>query len=278
MAGHRRIHFLTLYFCFASPILAGTNIILAQPMNPLPQSANAAKAQESSPSRESAFPTLPPEEQGDLLMARGSYAAALQAYQHGSLQSAVIWNKMGIAYHHLFALEQARKDYQMALTLNPRYAEALNNLAAVYHGEHNYRQAERIYKKALKYAPNSAVTYGNLGTAYLSDQKYKQGAEAYQKALKLDPSVFDTTKSQLIDDGSSRGQRASVNYYLAKSFAAAGNNQQALICLHKALDAGFKDRRHLLEDKEFEQLRSMPEFQQIIMQLQEVRSAHRANG
>jgi tetratricopeptide (TPR) repeat protein len=275
MTGHRCIQLFTLCACFASPILAGTNTILAEPIKPLPPSPNAAMAQESSPSRGSTLASLPPEEQGDLLMARGSYAAALQAYQHGSLQSAVIWNKMGIAYHHLFALEQARKDYQKALTLNPRYAEALNNLAAVYHGEHNYRQAERTYKKALKYAPNSAVTYGNLGTAYLSDQKYKQGAEAYQKAIKLDPSVFDTTRSQFIDDGGSRGQRASVNYYLAKTFAAAGNNQQALICLHKALDAGFKDRRRLLEDKEFEQLRGMPEFQQIIVQLQE---AHHANG
>jgi tetratricopeptide (TPR) repeat protein len=238
-------------------------------------------AQESPPPRESTLSplsTLTPEAQGDLLMARGSYAAALQAYQHGSLQSAVIWNKMGIAYHHLFALEQARKDYQMALTLNPRYAEALNNLAAVYHGEHNYRQAERIYKKALKYAPNSAVTYQNLGTAYLSDQKYKQGAEAYQKAIKLDPSVFDTSRAQLIDDGSSRGQRASVNYYLAKTFAAAGNNQQALVCLRRALDAGFKDRRHLLEDKEFEQLRGMPEFQELIVQLQDGRAAHHTSG
>jgi hypothetical protein len=44
------------------------------------------------------------------------------------------------------------------------------------------------------------------------------------------------------------------------------------------VDAGFRDRRHLLEDKEFEQLRSMPEFQQLIVQLQEVRSAHHANG
>jgi tetratricopeptide (TPR) repeat protein len=270
MTGHRYSQLLAICVCFAGSILA-------EPMKPIPPSANAMP-QWSAPSRESALPTLSPETQGDLLMARGSYAAALQAYQHGSLQSAVIWNKMGIAYHHLFALEEARKHYQMAITLNPHYAEAINNLAAVYHGEHNYRQAERTYKKALKYSPNSAVTYGNLGTAYLSDQKYKQGSEAYQKALKLDPSVFDTNQSQLIDDGSSRGQRASVNYYLAKTFAAAGNNQQALICLRKALAAGFNDRRHLLEDKEFEQLRSMPEFQQLIVQLQEVRAAHHATG
>jgi tetratricopeptide (TPR) repeat protein len=278
MTGHRCSRLLPLWVWLAGPALAVTATILAQPIKPLSLSANAAMAQESSPSRESTLSALSPETQGDLLMAHGSYAAALQAYQHGPLRSAVIWNKMGIAYHHLFALEQARKDYQMALTLDPHYAEALNNLAAVYHGEGNYRQAERTYKKALKYAPNSAVTYGNLGTAYLSDQKFKQGAEAYQKALKLDPSVFDSSPAQVIDDGGSRGQRAAVNYYLAKTFAAAGNNQQALICLHKALDAGFNDRRHLLEDKEFEQLRSTPEFQQLIVQLQELRGAHHASG
>ena len=46
---------------------------------------------------------------------------------------------------------QARKYYQMALAMNPNYADALNNLAAVYHGQHEYKQAERTYKQALKY-------------------------------------------------------------------------------------------------------------------------------
>jgi tetratricopeptide (TPR) repeat protein len=271
MTGHRYSQLFTLCVCLAIPVLA-------EPIQQSPPSATEATAEKGSPPQESTLSTLSPEMQGDLLMARGSYAAAIQAYQRGSMQSAVIWNKMGIAYHHLFALEQARKDYLMALSLNPRYSEALNNLAAVYHGEHNYKQAERTYKKALKYAPNSAVTYGNLGTAYLSDQKYKQGAEAYQKALKLDPKVFDSAQSQLIDDGASRGQRASVNYYMAKTFAAAGNNEQALIYLHKALDSGFNDRRHLMEDKEFDQLRGMPEFQQLIVQLQETHAPHHATG
>ena len=220
-----------------------------------------------------AFAALPPETQGDLLMIRGQYVAALDAYQHGSLQSAVIWNKMGIAYHHLFALEEARKHYQMALTLNPHYGEALNNLAAVYHGEHNYKQAEKNYKKALQYAPDSAVTYSNLGTAYLSDGKYKLGAQAYHKALALDPNVFDPRQRHLIDDAGSRTQRADVNYYLAKTYASAGNTEQALSFLHKALDAGFKDRRRLMEDKDFAQFHNTFEFQQMMQQLQQ---GHRA--
>ena len=224
------------------------------------------------------FTALSPEVRGDLLMARGQYSAALDVYQHSSPQSAVLCNKMGIAYHHLFALEQARKYYQMAVALDPHYAEALNNLAAVYHGEHDYKQAEKTYKKALKYAPNSAVTYSNLGTAYLSDGKYKLGAQAYQKAVALNPNVFDPRQTRLINDVSTRTQRADVNYYLAKTYATAGNTDQALHFLRRALQAGFNDRRRLMEDKDFTQLRNTPEFQQLMDQLLEAHPRNHAAG
>ena len=180
---------------------------------------------------------------------------------------------MGIAYHHLFALEEARKHYLMAITLNPRYAEALNNLAAVYHGQHNYKQAEKTYKKALKYAPDSAVTYSNLGTAYLSDSKYKLGAQAYQKALLLNPHVFEPKQAQLIDESGSRTQRAACNYYLAKTYASAGNNEQAITFLRRAMEAGFTDRRRLMEDSDFTQLRGTPEFQQLMEQMHDSHGA-----
>jgi tetratricopeptide (TPR) repeat protein len=268
MPAHRYLRPFTLLVWLASAIPIGAKPFLAQAMDALPQSASAA-----------ALSTLSPEAQGDLFMARGSYAAALGAYQRGPLESAVIWNKMGIAYHHLFALEEARKHYQKALALNPHYAEALNNLAAVYHGEHNDKQAEKTYKKALKYAPDSAVTYSNLGTSYLSDQKYKLGAQAYQKALALNPNIFDPSqRKQLVEDGGSRTQAAAVNYYLAKTYATVGNKEQALAFLRKALDAGFNDRRRLMEDPDFAQLRDMPEFQQLLQQMHELRTAHHATG
>jgi tetratricopeptide (TPR) repeat protein len=271
MRAHRSCHVLTLVLCFVSILLFSTNLLRAQAVDPLPTVASA-------PVLASALPVLSPERQGDLLMARGSYAAALQAYQLESLQSAVICNKLGIAYHHLFALEEARKHYLMAIHLNPHYAEALNNLAAVYHGQHNYKQAEKTYKQSLKYAPDSALTYKNLGTTYLSDEKYKLGAQAYQKALTLNPNVFDTSQTQPIEDSGSRAQRADVSYYLAKTYATVGNNEQALLFLRRALAAGFRDRRRLIEDKDFAALRGTPEFQQLMEQMQPGRSAHHVTG
>ena len=52
---------------------------------------------------------LPAQGKADILMARGEYAAAITAYQQSDLKSAVVWNNIGMAYHHLFALEEARK-------------------------------------------------------------------------------------------------------------------------------------------------------------------------
>lgn len=205
-----------------------------------------------------------PEKRGDLLMARGSYVAAIEAYQEAPLTSAAIWNKIGMAFHHLLALEQARKAYQTALVIDPHYGAALNNLAAVYHGQRNFREAERQYKRALKYTPNSAVIYCNLGTSYFAEQKYKKGIKAYERAFSLDRNVFDPGRGALVEAAASREQRIAVNYYLARTYAAAGQNDRALVYLRKALDEGFNDRKRLKEDKEFALLRETPQFQQLL--------------
>jgi tetratricopeptide (TPR) repeat protein len=248
----------------AIPILVGSHPFLAEPVKPSPATATAAMMQ-SQPPQSATTSTMPPEAQGDLLMVNGNYVAAIKAYQQSSPRSAATWNKIGVAYHHLFALEEARKNYQMALTLNPRYPDALNNLAAVYQGERKYKKAEKTYKRALKYGPDFAVTYRNLGTAYFSEGNYKEGAKAYQKALELNPNSFDSNQTEVLEERISRRQRVAINYCLAKAYALAGKNEQALIYLRKALDAGFNDRRLLMEDKEFGQLRTTPEFQQLIV-------------
>ena len=204
---------------------------------------------------------------GDLYMAQHKYVAALNVYQSIELKSAVEWNKIGVAYHHMFAFDEARKNYEVALRLNPHYSEALNNLGAVFHAKKEYRQAEREYKLAIKYAPKSGVAYGNLGTSYFADHKYKQGIKAYQKAVEVDPTIFSPGRTAGIEEGVSAEQRIAVNYSLAKVYAQAGKQQEAMAALHKALEAGFKDRKKLMEDRELASLRETPEFKQMVMDL-----------
>jgi tetratricopeptide (TPR) repeat protein len=240
----------------------------------VPQSASAQTAvgpvQQVSvtaqPRKTLSIEPLPVEMKADILMARGEYAAAIAAYQEGNLKSATVWNSIGMAYHHMFALEEARKAYQTALAINPRFAPASNNLAAVYYGQHDFRDAEHFYKRALKHTSESAVIFCNLGTAYFAEAKYKQGMKAYRKAFEIDESVFSPDRSAMIEAGSSREQRIAMNYFVAATYARAGKQDKALIYLRKAMDEGFSDRKRLTEDKDFATLRTTPEFQHLLDQ------------
>jgi tetratricopeptide (TPR) repeat protein len=231
------------------------------------QTANSPTPQAPPPERKTlGLQELPAEKRADILMARGEYAAAIAAYQQSNLKSAIVWNNIGMAYHHLFALEEARKAYIQALAINPRFAAAANNLAAVYYGQHALKDAEHWYKRALKHTSESAVIYCNLGTAYFAEEKYKKGIKMYQKAFSIDEGVFAPDRAALVEGGGSREQRVAINYYIAQTFASAGKQDQALIYLRKAMDEGFNDRKRLIEDKEFAALRTNPQFQQLLEQ------------
>jgi len=196
-------------------------------------------------------------------MARQEYLAAIDAYRQGPMD-AVTLNKIGMAYHHLFALDEARKDYQKALLIRPNYPEAINNLGATDFAQGNYKEAIRLYRRALHLMPRSAVIAANLGTAYFARGKYKNGLEAYQTAFAIDPDVFDPSSAQLIHGTTSAHDRARQDYCIAELFAEAGKTERALDYLRKALNDGFDDRNRIMQDTEFAQLRKTPEFAQLM--------------
>ena len=62
---------------------------------------SAASAPDVNSSRQ--VHALPPEIEGDVLMVQGRYEGAIHAYQRESNRTAVLLNKIGLAYHHMFA-------------------------------------------------------------------------------------------------------------------------------------------------------------------------------
>jgi tetratricopeptide (TPR) repeat protein len=252
---------------FAVAILASTTSRMCAGQAPAAQTPNSPPQKTSVTVRKTlGLEELPAGKKADILMARGEYAAAISAYQQSDLKSAIVWNNIGMAYHHLFALEEARKAYQEALKINPRFAPAANNLAAVYYGQHEFKVAEHWYKRALKHTSESAVIYCNLGTAYFAEDKMKKGLKMYQKAFSIDQEVFAPNRSAMVEGGGSREQRVAINYYIAQTFASAGKQEQALLYLRKAMDEGFRDRKRLIEDNNFAVLRTTPQFQQLMDQ------------
>jgi tetratricopeptide (TPR) repeat protein len=204
------------------------------------------------------------EERGDIQMARKMYREAIETFQSDPQKTAIVYNKIGIAYHQLQQLDRAKKYYEQALKLKRDYAEALNNIGTVYYAKKSYRRAIGYYKRALRIS-DSASIYSNLGTAYFARKQYKQATDAYQEALNRDPDVFEhkSNYGTLLEDRNVE-ERARFHYYLAKMYAKSGRTELALQNLRKCLEEGFKEKKKLTEDPEFQALRNLDEFKELL--------------
>jgi tetratricopeptide (TPR) repeat protein len=211
-------------------------------------------------------PDITPEVRGDIFMARKMYREAIDMYKPLSTNSAVMANKTGIAYHQLLDLPNAKKYYDKAIKIDPKYAEAINNLGTVYYAVKSYRRAVEQYKRALRYSPDSASILSNLGTAYFARKQYPEATKAYERALELDPQVFEHrgTGAGTVLQERSVEERAKFHYFLAKAYAKSGSSELALQYIRKALEEGFKDRDKFVKEPEFAALQENMEFKEIL--------------
>jgi len=233
-------------------------------------SAPAAAPQALNSSRQNLSPApaqLTPEARGDLAMVRQEYVVAIDFYQASPQDSPDVWNKLGMAWHHLFAMNEAKRAYERALRLRPNYPEALNNLGAIYYAERNYKKAVQYYRKALALNPKSATMYSNLGTAWFAEHKYDEGLVAYQKAFALDSGVFNDA-NVTVAAPVARGRRAQQDYCIARIFAQSGKTDRALDYLRRAFNEGFDDRQKLFGDHILASLRATPEFARLMSEEQ----------
>lgn len=115
--------------------------------------------------------------------------------------SAEIYKELGNYY--LLAqedLDEAEKNYLMALKLDPRYLNAIHNLGLVYikryeksqdsigKGDNEYLEKARQYlKEALTINPNFALSWQELARYNFYLKNYDQSIENIEKSLSLDP-------------------------------------------------------------------------------------------
>lgn len=208
--------------------------------------------------------SVAPETLGDLMMIHQRYLAAISAYERAPHDSAVVWNKLGIAYQHMYALDLAKLQYEKALTIDPKYAEALNNLGTVFYGKQDYHKAEKYYRKAIKLKPNCASFYSNLGTAYFADRDYKRGLQAYRRAFSIDPQVFISDPLDRVSEMGPADEQVELNYALARLYAQAGMVEPAIHYLRMAFMDGFTDNKKLLQDRAFARIRATPQFRLLL--------------
>jgi tetratricopeptide (TPR) repeat protein len=79
--------------------------------------------------------------------------------------------------------------YQMALEINPNYAEAHNNLGNALLQKGQLGPAIAEFQKALEINPKFAQAHGNLGLAFFQLGQADDAITECQEALRLDPNL-----------------------------------------------------------------------------------------
>jgi serine/threonine-protein kinase len=101
----------------------------------------------------------------------------------------------------------ALQEFQHALQMDPKDADALSGLARSYEQSGRIADAEKTFKEAIALRPEDWTGYNKLGAFYDGQGKYLQAVEAYQQALRLTPDnadVYSNLGSAYVDEGGAK--------------------------------------------------------------------------
>ena len=231
-----------------------------------------AQAQQAQPSPLVSLTDGTPQElerEGDLMRQQKRFLDALDYYDAAiaKQQTALLWNKKGMALLFLQRNKEAAKCFQKAVNFDKNSAEGWNNLGYVAHMEKRDNRAIKDYNKALALRPNSATFHYNLGAAYFSKHQFDIAAQEYRTAYQLDPEIFQrVSRLGIMVQSSSPEDRAAFSFMVAKMYAQAGDLDHSLEYLRKAMEEGYKNIDNVYKDAEFASLRTDKRFTDLMAQ------------
>jgi len=131
---------------------------------------------------------------GNEFFAKGSYPKAI-TYLEKTLQlgldSAEVYNNLGIAYRKLGNYSKAISALEKAIQLKPDFVEAYSNLGSAYIYFGDYQQAITILEKAIQIDPSFAGAYYNFGFVYTKFGNFQKAAHYLEKAIQIDPNYAE---------------------------------------------------------------------------------------
>jgi tetratricopeptide (TPR) repeat protein len=178
----------------------------------------------------------------------------------------MVLNKTGVAYQQLGGLDAAANYYKRSEKANKKLSNPVNNLGTLEYGLNHYSKAVNYYKRALTLGASQATVYSNLGYAYYSEKKFDLAMNCFNKALAIDPTVFENHGGT---GGTVMQQRTApdpgmLNFFLAKSYAKAGDAEHAAHFLKLARDYGYKDILLANKDQDFAAVIKDPRIQDVL--------------
>ena len=103
------------------------------------------------------------------------------------LQDAVSFRAEGRQLQDAGEIQGASAAYRRAVTVNPSYAEAYNDLGVVLESLGNLQEAEEAYKSAVTLKPDFGAAHSNLASLYEETGRTKEAAEHWSARIRLGP-------------------------------------------------------------------------------------------
>lgn len=113
-------------------------------------------------------------------------------------------------------VDEAFKYIDLALSLNPRYTEAMNLRGFALMMKGRMPEAIQALRSCVELAPNFSEAWNNLATAYDQNGQKTEAAESWKKAFEID-------------------QNYNASYNLAKAAYEEGLNDKALDWIQKSI-------------------------------------------
>ncbi len=137
---------------------------------------------------------------------------------------------LGVAYYQQGCWEDAIREYQAALRINPDYAEAHYNLGMAYGQQGRLDDEIRELQATLRINPHYADAHNNLGLAYYQRGRLDEAICEFQAALRINPNL------------------AEAHGNLGLAYKQQGRLDEAICELQIAVQLGFKPAYALLAE------------------------------
>jgi tetratricopeptide (TPR) repeat protein len=136
---------------------------------------------------------------GDLLRNSEAFEQSIPAYERAialmrpnDARLVALYYARGISYQAIDRWDEAERDFQQALAINPNRADVLNYLGYswVERGK-NLDEAVRMLEKARSLRPNDGYIADSVGWAYYKLRRYQEAAQILEEAVQLAPGASE---------------------------------------------------------------------------------------
>jgi tetratricopeptide (TPR) repeat protein len=147
-------------------------------------------------------------------------------------------------------LDEAYKNIQKAIGLNPGIAKFHNKLGDIFYEKSQFKDSISSFSQALNSDSEKGSALKGIGLSYLNVEDWQAAVEAFEKAQELGETVFyglgfayfelgddergiENFRNEILKDGPARTE---ASYYLGFAYAAIGDNSSAAQTFKKFLE------------------------------------------